>query len=140
MTTIAYNHKDKEIAVDSRTTAGAFIVSDKSKKWHKVGDATFIISGPVSEEKQLIDSWNGVEGLVSSCAALVIEGGKVYKCAFDPEDGFWKMEITCNQCLGSGGDYAIAAMDFGKSAKEAVKYAMTRDACSGGTVKVFKVG
>jgi len=31
MTTIAYSHKDKEIAFDSRTTSGGMIVNDKER-------------------------------------------------------------------------------------------------------------
>jgi len=52
---------------------------------------------------------------------------------------FCEQIIKYNKGLGSGRDFAIAAMDHGKSAKEAVKYAMTRDTYTGGRIRVFNV-
>lgn len=36
--------------------------------------------------------------------------------------------------LGSGGDHALTAMDLGKTPKQAVQHAMTRDLFSGGKI------
>lgn len=41
--------------------------------------------------------------------------------------------------MGSGYQFAIAALDLGKTAKEAVNYAKTRDIYTGGRVRVFDV-
>ena len=47
--------------------------------------------------------------------------------------------IEYNDSAGSGGEFAIAALDMGKTAKEAVEYAMTRDFYSGGKVHVYDI-
>ena len=39
--------------------------------------------------------------------------------------------------IGSGAEFAMSAMDFGMTAKEAVEYTMTRDIYTGGEVTVF---
>ena len=71
-------------------------------------------------------------------SALAIDEGKVYMCSVT--GGKYNITpIDFNMCMGSGGDFALAAMDFGCSARQAVKYAMTRDTCTGGRVKVLKV-
>lgn len=52
------------------------------------------------------------------------------------EHGRWFLEKSpC--AIGSGQRFALAAMDFGKSAAEAVAYAITRDIFSGGEVTVL---
>lgn len=39
--------------------------------------------------------------------------------------------------LGSGWQWAMAAMDHGKSATQAVEYAITRDVCTGGEIETI---
>lgn len=39
--------------------------------------------------------------------------------------------------FGSGGNWAISALDSGKNAREAIEYAMERDNCSGGEITVI---
>ncbi|WP_210772140.1 hypothetical protein [Rhodanobacter lindaniclasticus] len=41
--------------------------------------------------------------------------------------------------IGSGWQFAIAAMDFGKTAKQAIEYAMTRDNGTGGGVDFVRI-
>lgn len=41
--------------------------------------------------------------------------------------------------IGSGGHFALAAMDFGKTPEEAVRYAATRDIHTGGTITVLEL-
>lgn len=77
---------------------------------------------------------------------LVLPSGKIFKlsttfitpenwnCEFDPDDvGLW--EITGPfAAVGSGGDFAIVAMECGKSAKEAVDIACRFDPNSRGPI------
>lgn len=44
-----------------------------------------------------------------------------------------------NQAVGSGGNWALSSLDHGKSAKEAVEYAITKDIYSGGKVHVYDI-
>jgi ATP-dependent protease HslVU (ClpYQ) peptidase subunit len=140
MTTIAYNYKEGEIAVDSRVSTGDLISSDKYNKTRKLQGVTFVFAGLVADVDLLVESYPyGYEGMTELEAyALAIDEGEVYQCTI--HDGKYNVTpITFNMCLGSGGDFALSAMDFGCSAKDAVKYAMTRDMCTGGRVKVIKV-
>lgn len=45
--------------------------------------------------------------------------------------------LTVPFAFGSGGNWAISALDAGKDAREAIEYAMQRDNCSGGEITVI---
>jgi len=47
--------------------------------------------------------------------------------------------VDHNYAQGSGDQWALAALDFGDSAREAVEYAMTKDVYSGGKVHVYDI-
>jgi len=140
MTTLAFNYKDGEIACDSRVTSGTLIMSDKCNKTRKFNGCTFFIAGVVSDIDALVETYPcGYEGMTDLDAqALVIDEGNVYLCTVY-EGKYHVTPIEDNFCLGSGGDFALVAMDFGLDAKQAVKYAMTRDSATGGRVRVVKV-
>jgi ATP-dependent protease HslVU (ClpYQ) peptidase subunit len=59
-------------------------------------------------------------------------------CGIDDNE-FWVENLYCNQGVGSGFKFAISAMDHGKSAKDAVKYAATRDIYTGGKIHVYDI-
>ena len=48
-----------------------------------------------------------------------------------------KIEYSISK--GSGSDFALALIDMGKSAKESIEYAMTRDIYTGGKVHVYDI-
>lgn len=66
---------------------------------------------------------------------LAVLGGKIYTVGTDfavtPAEGF--------TAIGSGADYALAAMYLGKNAKQAVQVASELDIYTGGTIKVVTV-
>jgi len=140
MTTIAFSNERQEVAVDSRATAGTLIATDKCNKVHKRDGLIFIAAGTVSDLELLVESYPfGYEGMTElDATAFVIDEGKVYQCTLHDEK-YNVTPIDFDMCLGSGGDFALAAMDFGATPKEAVKYAMTRDCATGGKIKVIKV-
>lgn len=140
MTTIAYNHQDKEVAVDSRVSRGNLIVTDKANKRLLVKGVEFFICGATCDFDLLVDSYfNGKSDLVPDASAITIDNGKAYRCGVESDGTGWKQELVNNDAMGSGADWAIAAMDFGCNSKDAVNYAKTRDNCTGGRVRVFKV-
>ena len=53
--------------------------------------------------------------------------------------GFWFEADIITWGVGSGGTFAYCALDFGKTAKEAVEYAATKDTNTGGKVRVFNL-
>lgn len=140
MTTIAYHHGDRQIATDSRITCSGNISSDKFNKSIKNKDGIWFFSGDVSDYGDLLGLKHNDEiSPIPSCCAYLIKNKKVYLVSVNSHGYCQYTFLDYNDTLGSGGDFALAAMDHGKSAKEAVKYAMTRDVYTGGRVRVYSV-
>ena len=138
MTTIAYDHKNKQIAYDGRCTGGDMIKCDNEDKVDTKGDLIFILAGAIDEKEHLISRYPDKLERPVSVSGFLIKDKIVYGiCGDDLDIAEWKMNYS--DAHGSGAKFAIAAMDHGKSAKEAVKYAITRDIYSGGRVREFKV-
>jgi len=145
MTTIVYDHKRGQIAVDSRASAGGVIKDDSYDKTIVRGDAIWFICGTTMDFERLVDIAESSEngdcyelGSIIDCRAMMVRDGVVYDCAIT--DGrFYLDRITNNDSMGSGEQFAIAAMDHGKTAKQAVEYAATRDIYTGGKVRVYDI-
>lgn len=140
MTTIVYNYKDKQIALDSRTTNGWMIVSDKSIKYKKDNDLMWFLSGRSGQSETFISNFKELE-----CAHKALDNvgffvkNKVVYLANICDGIFRSCAMSCNSGAGSGSDWALAALDMGKSTKEAVEYAITKDYGSGGKVHVYDI-
>ena len=140
MTTMIYSHEEKVIVVDGRCTKGHDIVSDQYNKVMKRDGLTFICAGKVADLQALVDSYPyGFEGMDElEAIAFVVDDGEVFECTIS--DGDYNVcPITFNSANGSGTPYALAALDFGCTAKQAMKYVMTRDSATGGKVQTIKV-
>lgn len=140
MTTILYDHEKKQIAVDSRTSAGGLIKSDiTDKSITKEDGSIWFVSGYASEAESFSELSHGDKvNTKFECYALVIKEGKVYS-AIEHNGVLSSCELQWNDAIGSGCELAIASLDHGKTAKEAVEYAITKDCYSGGKVRVFDV-
>lgn len=137
MTTIAY--KNGVIAYDSRMTAGDTILTDRCDKHTVVRRTHFFYSGTSADLPALLQAYFGEEHAPAvDGSALVVDEGQVWLVSTD-KDGLWRERITYPYALGSGTDFALAAMDCGLDAAGAVKIAIGRDPYSGGRVRKFKV-
>lgn len=113
---------------------------DASEKMLQRNGVTFFLCGATCDYDLLIGMYFGEKSeLVPEANAFAIDGGIVYRVGCTTDGNFWKAAVEYNDSIGSGSDWALAAMDFGKSAKQAVKYAATRDSCTGGKIRVVKV-
>lgn len=140
MTTVAYHHCDRQVAVDGRVTAGNFILTDEGDKTVKIGDRLFVFCGALADYPRFASEC--VNGKASDwqtdVAALMIMRGRCYLCTL--EDGRYIVsELEHNDAIGSGAAYAVAAMDFGQTARQAIRYAASRNCKTGGKIKTFKV-
>jgi len=136
MTTIAY--RDGVIAYDSRQTRGDRIVSDNSPKCQVVNGVSFLLSGVVCDENALISAYFGTPSPVPvECSGFVVDGYRLMMVGHDDKTGIWKMDLDLANpdAIGSGAPYALAAMDMGASAEDAVRMAMKRDIYTGGIVR-----
>lgn len=140
MTTIAYNHKDKQISCDSRTSRDNLIVSDLSTKWLERDGVIFFLAGSPCDYELFIKMYfGGKSEEYPEVTAITIDKGLVYRCGVTSELLLWKDERECSDAIGSGWSFALSAMDFGKGSREAVGYAITRDNCTGGKVHTYDI-
>lgn len=140
MTTIAY--KDGVIAYDSRQTRNSAIVSDNAPKCQVVDGVSFFLSGAVCDEKALIAAYFGTASPVPvECSGYVVDGGKLMMVGHDDKTGIWKQDLdqANPDAIGSGAPYALAAMDMGASAEDAVRAAMKRDIYTGGKIRAMSI-
>ncbi|WP_122503127.1 proteasome subunit beta [Pseudomonas viridiflava] len=140
MTTIAY--KDGVIAYDSRQTRGGAIVSDDCLKCEIVNGVSFFLSGCVCDEQALIAAYFGTPSKDPvECSGFVVDNGKLMMVGHDDKTGVWRQPLdpANPDAIGSGSAYALAAMDMGASAEEAVRAAMKRDIYTGGTVRTIVI-
>jgi hypothetical protein len=140
MTTIAYSHKHKQIAIDSRITTNGVIRCDSYDKIIRNDIGTWFFSGSCCDNLALsLMKHDDHCDVVPQCSALLISEGDVYLVLVNDVNYCEWFETTHDAAYGSGQDFAIAALDFGKTPKEAVEYAMTRDCNTGGSVQVVDV-
>ena len=144
MTTIVYDHKNKQIAVDSRATSGGLITSDEDVKWFYIKNELWVMCGALCDKEVIIKAFESGDRAyeikeIPDANAIVFRDGKVFMRGVTETGEAWTQELTHNRCLGSGSSFALAALDHGKSAREAVQYAATRDCYTGGKVHVFDI-
>lgn len=140
MTTIAY--KDGVIAYDSRQTRGGAIVSDDCLKHEVVDGVSFFLTGAVCDERALIAAYFGTPSPAPvECSGYAVDGGKLMLVGHDDKTGVWKQELDPSNpdAIGSGSAYALAAMDMGASAVDAVRAAMKRDIYTGGLIRTATI-
>lgn len=139
MTTIAYNHKDQEIAFDSRSTNGNIIMADDVMKMEKHNDVYFFLAGCPCDFEMLVSRYfSDKKKCKVDADCFTYDNGVFYKAGVDNCGLFWRQPLINNDVTGSGSMFALVAMDFGCNAEEAVKYAATRDICTGGKINVFR--
>jgi len=140
MTTIVYDHKKQQIACDSRETADGFIVTDEAIKYKWSGSDIWFMCGAKADIDLFIEEFehNSEVSQNISCSGLLVRDGITYKAC--NTDGIYKLDVLpSNEGVGSGGWPSLSAVDLGKTAKEAVEYAMTRDCFTGGKVHVYDI-
>ncbi len=153
MTTLAI--KDGIMCSDSQITSGETITSTETVKLFKIGTDIVGVGGSVCDSRVFVEYLEGLH--------LATDVRKEYPSASigDPDKpsntdmqalvlsedgsitayyGFDYFNVTGTMyAMGSGRDFALAAMDAGLSAEESVQIAIKRDVYSGGDVQVMKL-
>ena len=137
MTTIAID--STHIASDTLSVRGSYIESLDTGKIIKHGDHYYAMAGGYNDGLHVIDFLTGrsdllideMEGNVISCAP----DGTVLLYFFD-NNKLKADPVDVPFAIGSGCEYAIAAMRLGKTAKEAVNLAKKCDIYTGGKTVV----
>jgi len=145
MTTIVYDHKRGQIACDSRLTTGSVIATDTANKTIESSKGVMFLAGSIGDFDTLVrlvennehGSSDPQDGELEGDAILVMNGCAYNVFMSDDIVNYQKCSFTTG--IGSGRDWAIAAIDHGKTAKQAVEYAATRDIYTGGKVRVYDI-
>ncbi len=149
MTTIAY--KDGRIAYDSMICSGELITDLQQNKCHHKRDILFFMCGAMCDYEHFFNRFfegkfrpdkQEADGSVPEATAIVeMIDGSLWTVAVDEDNQMWREEIplTKIEAMGSGKMFALAAMDCGKSAKEAVEIAAGRDVYTGGKINEYVI-
>lgn len=137
MTTIAYDHVNKRIAVDGRAQMADVILTDSAIKWLRQDDELWIFCGLTADFEDLAKlKHNDKPDVLPDCEALMVKQGKVYLVSFN--QGYCcYTECQYNIAKGSGWKFALAALQLGKTAVEAVSLASTLCVYTGGVITEF---
>ena len=142
MTTIVYDHKNKQIACDGRLAkGGTTIISDDHVKYLRNDIGLWFFTGDVCDQKGFVDCYDKEDQqqqVTYNSSAILVIGKDVYSVYMD--DGYFcKILLDHCDCKGSGELLALSALDHGKTAKESIEYAMTRDMFTGGKISVYDI-
>lgn len=143
MTTIVYDHKKKQIACDSRMSKNSGAYNDSYIKMKEVNGILFVLTGSTCDTDYFMENYVKygkveLKDVEIDCSGIIVRDGAAYN-VFIHDGVFNEDNMFCNEFAGSGGQYAISALDHGATVKEAVEYAMTKDCFSGGKVHVYDI-
>lgn len=137
MTTVAY--RDGILAADGRVTTKDFIESDNDRKIFRLTDGSLFgtsgdYAGGLQMYRLLFASSKlkkpNLPSISAKIRALLINNDIWYY-----EGGVWEKRKDDYLAIGTGGKFALAAMDAGATAKEAVRVGIKRDIYSGGKLR-----
>lgn len=132
---------DKAFYSDTRVTAGGEILDDNYKKLFKYKGWVIGMTGNPCELQYHIKKYldgDKVTHQTEGCC-MVHKEGTTRHIRFYKDGTIDDTIESFTRCLGSGAEWARAALDFGKTPEEAVKYAMSKDIYSGGKVLKIKL-
>lgn len=142
MTTIVSD--GKVVVYDSRACIDSVISSDNYEKSKVIDGVYYIGAGASHEVNRLIDIYLSGEPytgeVLNACVWMSKGDGTLYQISSDA-NGPVTYDILQSEIntMGSGQEFAMAAMDLGLTPKQAVKYTMTRDTGTGGKIRQFKL-
>ncbi|MEC4091601.1 hypothetical protein [Pseudoalteromonas rubra] len=145
MTVIVYHHEEQVIATDSRTSERSenMVVTDSAEKLSFIGPLPYWFTGSTLHINAYL-IWSATEKprepLPDSIQLefLTIHNGQVYYGKVEKGNALAE-PLQHSYAIGSGKQWAIAAMDHSATAFEAAKYAKTKDTLCGGQIHIYSV-
>jgi ATP-dependent protease HslVU (ClpYQ) peptidase subunit len=142
MTTIAYCLKRGNIATDSRITEGGEIITDDATKRHNRGALVLFMAGAIADIDEVA---NGFVACKHRCRksldaeGLIWTGDTLFEIIAASGQLEWHRVVSERGAIGSGAQYARAALDAGLSPAASVRAAAKRNCYTGGKIKVYKL-
>lgn len=138
MTTIAYKHSDREVAYDSRLTRNGVVATDDAEKAITNKHGTFLFCGDSAHAIDAAGAYPDSAGSNVNCYGFLVKEGGAFWLSYN--DGVPStLPLSYDEAAGSGEDFALASMDLGYSAADAISIAGKRDIYTGGKVRVIKI-
>ena len=141
MTTIAWS--DNIIAADGRRTMGNQILSDTCEKFIVYQERIFFLAGEVHMFERFMDyiiaGRTRPDEKIGAMEAIIYENGRISH-AGSGTNGIFHVHMEKSMehfSIGSGADFATAAMVSGKTPKQAVRIAAKLDIYTGPEVSVY---
>ena len=141
MTTVAWD--GKTLAADTQMTVQGACFENRTKLY-SLGNGRYAGFAGEAQDWALVRDWfsagepkDAKPALSPDFACIVVSGGGAY--CLDDKLAALPLEPGANLAIGSGWRWAAAAMDFGRCAEDAVRYAITRDIYTGGDVDLVEV-
>ncbi|MFT6347082.1 MAG: hypothetical protein ACJAYB_000063 [Psychromonas sp.] len=140
MTTIVYDKEAGQIAFDGQLTNGDVIVRLDSQKMVRAGDDLLFLCGNLDAEQEFIHAFT-TGGLCESTqvGAFFVRNHEAFACGVGEDFKLFTYSLESSWAIGTGQHFALAALDFGQSARDAVQYAVERDIYTGGKVSVYDI-
>ena len=137
MTTIAF--RDGILAADSRETDESITLNNTCKKVFKLKDGSLFGGAGKAEDVSRLESalkkGFSLPTLDEVSGLLIDTKGRIWLY----EGNIWQRVKSKYYAIGSGNAFALAAMDAGATAIEAVRIGIKRDPYSGGRVSSVKL-
>lgn len=138
MTTIAWD--GKSLAADRLVVQGGAIVLYRPKLVKAGTRGWFAVTGDLADSQALLDYFDGGDRpTFSASAALCWIDGELFEFDEATIPIRYEKPDRVRLAIGSGAKWALAAMDFGADARDAVRYAAKRDTCTGGRIDVVHI-
>lgn len=139
MTTIVYDHKNKQIAVDGRINADGVVLTDDAIKYREENGETWFFTGSCSDEEYLMAlNHNDKPEVKPDSSAIMVKDSKCYLVTFNG-DYCAHTELSYSHSIGSGWKFGLSALSFNCNAEKAVAFAAEKDVYTGGKITVFDV-
>jgi hypothetical protein len=143
MTTIVYDLARMCVATDSRATDEGVIISDTAIKHYVRDGVDFFICGSTSDEEPIMKGFlarrRKISSAVDDASAYAWDGTALWDISAEKGVLHWYEAIDTRGAIGSGREYALAALDSGATPRQAVIAARKRDTCTGGKVVTYKL-
>lgn len=143
MTTIVYDLYRMQVATDSRATDEGVIISDSAIKHYEREGVHFFICGTTSDEAPIMKGFlsrrRKISSAVDEASAYAWDGKALWDISAEKGVLHWYEVIDTRGAIGSGREYALAALDEGKTPRQAVIAAKKRDTCTGGKVVTYRL-
>jgi hypothetical protein len=136
MTTIAWD--GTHLAADTQISDMSMIAGYR-EKLIKVNNAWFGVVGSLSSGYEVLE-W--LRSGANAENKPMIEPGEFNGVLLDPtglyeyESDLVKIDVVYTSAWGTGRPWAIAAMDYGATAEEAIRYTITKDIYTSGEIQV----